>query len=498
MNKIKQRVGSRVTGRMLSWCEKDPEGNIPKVIAFLKKYAERPHILRQLGDAERAMADRDNPYRKLIMRVFSPELSPNVRRKMAQNFVFNASMVGNARAKKSAERLGCSVPYAILLDPTSACNLRCKGCWAAEYDKTDNLDNALIDRIITEGKELGIYFYLFSGGEPLVRKDDLIRIAEKHDDCVFLSFTNATLVDEKFAADLARVGNFALAISVEGSEGATDFRRGEGTYGKIIRAMDLLHAAGAPFGFSTCYHAQNVDAVADESYLDFLIEKGCMFGWYFTYIPCGRDALPELMTPPEKRALMLGRVRDWRRRKPIFLMDFWNDGEYVDGCVAGGKNYFHINAAGDVEPCAFIHYSNLNIRDVSLSDALKSPIFASYQRRQPFSKNQLMPCPLLDSPAKLEAIVRESGAHSTQPLDQEDVSDLAAKCRPAARAWEPMADELWKGLYPRYAKHRAIKDEEEALERRESGRRLRAAMATRLAERKAEENRQGEKARQGS
>jgi MoaA/NifB/PqqE/SkfB family radical SAM enzyme len=457
-------MGANIAGRMMTWCEKDPEKNIPKAISFLKRYAERPHVLRQLSDAERVMQDKDNPYHRLIMRAFSEE-APEVRQKVLKNFVFNASMAGNARAKRSARELGCSVPWAILLDPTSACNLKCKGCWASEYDKTDSLSMELMDRIIDEGKELGIYFYIFSGGEPLVRKHDLVKIAEKHNDCVFLSFTNATLVDEEFAAALARLGNFGLAISVEGSEEATDFRRGEGTYAKVIHAMDLLHAAGAPFGFSTCYHAKNVEAVADEAYLDFLIEKGCMFGWYFTYIPCGKDALPELMTPPEGRRLMLERVRDWRNRKPIFLLDFWNDGEYVDGCIAGGKSYFHINAAGDVEPCAFIHYSNLNIKDVSLAKALQSPLFASYQKRQPFNKNQLQPCPLLDNPEMLKAIVEESGARSTQPLDLEDVGELTDKCEPAAKAWTPMADELWKGLYPRYAATRAVKDKEDALEK---------------------------------
>jgi MoaA/NifB/PqqE/SkfB family radical SAM enzyme len=64
--------------------------------------------------------------------------------------------------------------------------------------------------------------YIYTGGEPLVRKDDLIRLCEKHPDCEFLCFTNGTLIDEEFADEMLRVKNFIPAISLEGFEEATD------------------------------------------------------------------------------------------------------------------------------------------------------------------------------------------------------------------------------------------------------------------------------------
>ena len=82
--------------------------------------------------------------------------------------------------------------------------------------------------------------YIFSGGEPLVRKDDIIKLCEANPDCAFLAFTNGTLVDEAFVKELKRVGNFVLAFSIEGYEDATDMRRGKGTYQKVIHAMSLL------------------------------------------------------------------------------------------------------------------------------------------------------------------------------------------------------------------------------------------------------------------
>ena len=66
-------------------------------------------------------------------------------------------------------------------------------------------------------------------------------------------------------------------------------------------------------------------------------------------------------------------------------MDFWNDGEYVNGCIAGGRDYLHINANGDIEPCAFIHYADSNIKEKTLLEAYQSPLFMQYRRNQPFN-----------------------------------------------------------------------------------------------------------------
>ncbi len=125
-------------------------------------------------------------------------------------------------------------------------------------------------------------------------------------------------------------------------------------------------------------------------------------------------------------------------------MDFWNDGEFAGGCIAGGRQYLHINANGDIEPCAFIHYSDSNIREKSLLEAYKSPLFMQYHDNQPFNPNMLRPCPLLDNPEKLVMMVEASGAQSTEILHPEDVNDLTGKCSHAAKCWAETADRLWE------------------------------------------------------
>jgi len=125
-------------------------------------------------------------------------------------------------------------------------------------------------------------------------------------------------------------------------------------------------------------------------------------------------------------------------------MDFQNDGEFVGGCIAGGRNYFHINANGDAEPCVFIHYSGANIRTHSLLEILKQPLFMAYRHNQPFNDNHLRPCPMLENPEILERMVKETGAKSTDLQSPEAVEHLCGKCHEYASSWAPVAEKIWQ------------------------------------------------------
>ena len=447
MGAIKQAA----VNMMVRKAVKDPDKTFPQLLDWAEKL-DRNHVNQRTYDnLHTVLKDPENNWNIFLHNIFK-QVAPDILEKLASSLVLNVAMESYNKRMESIQKYDCNIPWAILMDPTAACNLKCTGCWAAEYGKNASLPYEVLDRIIREGKELGIYTYIFSGGEPTVRKEELIQLCEAHQDCVFLAFTNGTLVDEAFAKELHRVGNFALAFSIEGYEEETDMRRGKGTYAKVIKAMDILRKEGCVFGFSTCYHSKNVDCVGSDAYVDFLIEKGCLFGWYFTYIPVGADAVPELVATAEQREFMYHQMRKWRQTKPAFLLDFWNDGEYTMGCIAGGRNYFHINANGDVEPCAFIHYSNVNIKDVSLLEALHSPLFMEYRKNQPFNDNMLRPCPLFDNPERLSDMFKRSGAHSTEMLSPENVDDLTAKTQKASENWAKVAKEIWEDPNePRYA-----------------------------------------------
>lgn len=439
---VKNRILAAGLNQAYKYMEKDPEANMGKLMELVDRFAG-DMMAPQRDAIRKVVQDPDSNWHRLIASLWT-DVDSEVFKTLFNNLILNVSFIGWEQQEKCREQYRCNIPWAILMDPTSACNLRCTGCWAAEYGHQLNMTLEELDSIIRQGKKLGTYLYIYSGGEPLVRKNDLIRLCQMHPDCVFLAFTNATLIDEAFADEMLRVKNFVPAISVEGFEEETDFRRGQGTYRRVMDAMSLLKRKKLPFGVSCCYTSKNVDVIGSEEYFDSMVEWGAKFAWFFTYMPVGVDAVPELMATAEQREAMYECIRAYRSTKPLFTMDFWNDGEYVQGCIAGGRRYLHINANGDIEPCAFIHYADSNIREKTLLEALQSPLFLAYHDNQPFHENHLRPCPVLDNPGRLTEMVAQSGAHSTDLMHPESADALCSKCVDAAERWAPVADELWE------------------------------------------------------
>lgn len=440
---MKEYVQSYAVKKVLSYLDEDPDKSLPKLIDWAYKIDKDGRFTNMLDPVSKILSDPDNNWNKLVKSLWT-DLDPAVRKVFFENFIVNTSFIGSRRQDAAKEEHDCNIPWAILMDLTSACNLKCTGCWAAEYGHKLNLEYDVLDDIIRQGTELGTYMYIFSGGEPLVRKDDIIRLCEAHPDCEFLAFTNGTLIDEAFADEMLRVKNFVPAISIEGFEEATDDRRGKGTYQRVRNAMCILKEKKLPFGASCCYTSKNVESLSSEEYMDMLIEAGAKFAWFFHYMPIGNEAVPELLPTPEQREIMYNRIRAYRETKPLFTIDFQHDGEFVGGCIAGGRSYLHINANGDIEPCAFIHYADSNIREHTLLEAYKRPLFMAYKEGQPFNENMLRPCPMLENPEALRDMVKRSGAHSTDMQSPENIDDLYNKCKPYADRWVPKANELWE------------------------------------------------------
>lgn len=440
---LSQHLKENIINKLYDYLEHNPEKHMPQIMELVDRLDIHQTLQIQRDFVREIIQDPQNIWYQYICDILK-SIDREVGETIFRNFIINAGVEGYAKQIQLKNQYGCNIPWTILLDPTSSCNLKCTGCWAAEYGHQLNLSYETIDNIICQGKELGVYFYIYTGGEPLVRKKDLIRICEKHNDCIFLSFTNATLIDEAFADEMLRVKNFIPAISVEGFQKATDSRRGQGTYQSVIKAMSLLKEKKLPFGISCCYTSQNVDEIGSAAYFDQMIEWGAKFCWFFHYMPVGMAAVKELMTTPQQREFMYHQIRHFRSTKPIFTIDFQNDGEYVGGCVAGGRRYLHINAKGDVEPCVFIHYSNVNIHDCTLLEALQSPLFMAYHDNQPFNENHLRPCPMLENPQRLRELIKQSKAVSTDYESFETVDHLCEKCDEYAKAWAPVAEYLWQ------------------------------------------------------
>ena len=444
-NNLKWSAGNLILDRVLKYIDKDPRGNLSKLILKAAKIGGKVYPEENFIKAGRIVKDENNVWSRFALNLLS-DIDREYLKKFFLSFAIGTGMGGTKTARESREKYKCNIPWIILMDPTSACNKNCKGCWSAEYGHRLNLSFDEMNGVINQAVSLGTHFYMFTGGEPLIRKDDIIKLCEEHRDCTFLAYTNATLVDQKFCDEMKRVGNISLAISVEGTEQSNDARRGEGSYKEAVKAMELLKKNGLLFGISVCYTSANLDFVTSDEFLDKMIGYGVKFALYFNYMPLGSGADVNLIPSPEQRKFMyswLRKVRNGKTGKPLFVMDFQDDGEYVGGCIAGGRRYFHINSNGDIEPCVFIHYSDSNIRTHTLLEALKNPLFTAYYHNQPFNENHLRPCPMLENPDCLRHIISETGAKSTDLITQEDVETLCSKCDKFAEHWKPVADEIW-------------------------------------------------------
>lgn len=358
----------------------------------------------------------------------------------------------------------CSIPRVLLVDPTSNCNLRCKGCWSQDYESGHSISYEKFDDILDQAEKLGIMDCLMTGGEPLLRKDDILKLCRKHNQMTFGAFTNATLIDEGFADAMAEEGNLNVFISIEGTREETDFRRGPGVYDKAIKAMDILRSRNIGFAFSACYHSKNYETIASDEFLDHMRERGAWFGWLFQYIPVGSNADTSLVCTAEQRAYVQEKIRDYCEKHDYVIIDFWNNGHLSFGCIGAGVGFAHINAKGDVEPCAFCHYSDSNIYEVSLAEALRSKFFTAFRDAQPFSDNPLRPCPLIDNPQAIIDVVNAGGARSTHLANPESPEDLARKSFERAKEWEELSGELFQKMpehnqknFPRFLKYLAFK-----------------------------------------
>lgn len=416
------------------------------IVDLTKKFYGKAAKPETLEKVKADFRDPNNRWTKFINTVLD-ETNHNYAKMVLLNLGYEAFLRGTKTIRANREKYHCNIPWLILFDPTMACNMHCIGCWSGTYGHKENLSFEDMDKIVTQGKELGVYLYMMTGGEPMVRKKDILKLCEKHHDCFFAAYSNSTLIDEETVKKVQKLGNLTFMLSIEGTPETNDERRGKGHYAAVMKAMDLLKKYGILFGTSICYTRENVEAVTSDDFFRLISSKGARFGFYFHYMPVGNNAVPELMPTVEQRKYMIERIRYIRSDKSdigFYPMDFQNDGEYVGGCIAGGRNYFHINSHGDAEPCVFIHFSNTNIHENSILEMLQSPLFMAYHEGQPFNRNHLRPCPMLENPQLLRQMVKKTGAHQTNLESPESADHLCAKCDDYAKAWAPVAAEIWK------------------------------------------------------
>jgi len=449
----KRVVLTKATESLVSYLKKDPEKRIKRavnaIVGMGEKFSFLPVFKEQLSGIKR-ITEADHSGKKLIVNLIK-DTREDVLKRLAVNFAVNASWIGIAKERAITEKEGFNVPYFMLIDPTERCNYNCKGCWAGSYEQAKEMPLETFNRVLNEAKDLGMYFIVVSGGEPTVYPH-LLDVFKEHNDMAFMFYTNGSLFTRKFVEKLADAGNAIPCFSVEGFKEKTDERRGEGAWDRVMKAMDNMKEAGVPFGYSITETHDNLEEVLSDEFVDFMINKGAKIAWYFQYIPVGRAPDISMMLTPEQRMRSYDRVHAIRSGKPLFAADFWNDGPYTGGCLAGGRRYFHITADGSIEPCAFIHLSQGNIYDMPLKEALQLPFFKEIQKMQPYSTNLLMPCLLVDNPDCFRKISLLPGVRSTDGTVENMSREVGRHLNKLSKQWESISTPVFDKDFPDTAK----------------------------------------------
>lgn len=310
------------------------------------------------------------------------------------------------RAKKQ-KMINGNIPAVIAISPTMRCNYNCRGCYSRDRTSNNELKTEELDSLFSEAADLGVLSVVVTGGEPFLRRDT-IELMEKHKKLLFVPITNGSKMTPKLAKRISKSGNIIQLVSIEGREQHTDNRRKKGSHKTALRAMQLLRKTGACFGFAVTNTSENSEALGTDSFIDSMIELGCSIGYFTEYVPCGLHPKLDWVLSEEERNSFRKKVLDFRKRKPIVLVQFPQD-EYGEQnrCTAAGIQSLHINSEGGIEPCPFINISLENIRNGGLKAACESPFLKAIRERDKLLKREKLACSLFEHYSELEKLARK-------------------------------------------------------------------------------------------
>lgn len=338
----------------------------------------------------------------------------NIKKKFINIFFINTYKGKYSRIREEYKRLyGYTPPHALIISMTKNCNYSCRGCWAKNYDDPTELSYEKWVEILTEAKEkMGIFMFYVTGGEPFLRKD-FLKLVEQFSDCLFFTYTNASLLDDDLIFKIKKLANVCPMISVNGLEKENDEIRGQGSYKTVMNVLDKLKNSGLFFGTSTVATRTNVDSISSQKYFKILSDKGAFWSWIFDYIPSSSPEDFDYLLTAENKMQIHKAVLKARNTLPLISFDY-NDTQEIGGCIAAGNKLVHIAANGFVEPCPMLHIAQHNLKNSSLQEALSSELFSKIRENILYDGNMYRPCLILDHPDMLKNYINKYNPHITQ------------------------------------------------------------------------------------
>jgi MoaA/NifB/PqqE/SkfB family radical SAM enzyme len=309
------------------------------------------------------------------LRVFFKDALRITLRNPAQAYYFLRTAIWQRRASKTRSHwksLGVQVPPILIFSVTNRCNLHCKGCYqqALHRSTEDELSNDEMRKVVRESSELGISFFVLAGGEPLVRPE-IVDIIMDYPDIIFFMFTNGLLIDQELLNRLKQNRNVVPVLSIEGFEEDTDGRRGQGVFRNLQRIIEMLRKNNIFYSVSITVTNSNIDTVTSVTFIGDLARLGCRFFLFLEYSPI-KEGTDHWVISLKQRKLLMDRIQVYRKQYRSLFIAVPGDEEEIGGCLSAGRGFVHIGADGALEPCPFAPFSDANIRNTPLIEALRS------------------------------------------------------------------------------------------------------------------------------
>lgn len=311
---------------------------------------------------------------KSILKMFQDAFRVSIKHPFIAGFYLKSAIRQYRAARKRGiwERKGLHAPPFMIVSITSRCNLQCKGCYAGELHRTigAEMNEDKLRHLFTEAGELGISIILIAGGEPLSRPE-ILRITRDFPRIIFPLFTNGLLINDQILTDLKKQPNVIPIISLEGYQSDTDFRRGQGVYQKVREVIDELNQRRIFFGVSLTMTRENFKVITSKEFIKKLINDGTKLFFFVEYVPV-KPGTEDLTPSEEQRNIVLELMKQFRHAYPGLFIAFPGDEEEFGGCLSAGRGFVHVSSDGALEPCPFAPYSDTNLKNQTLKEALKS------------------------------------------------------------------------------------------------------------------------------
>jgi MoaA/NifB/PqqE/SkfB family radical SAM enzyme len=349
---------------------------------------------------------------KGVERVVADSIKATLRNPKESAFMVKFAAYSKAASKRRAElkKIGEHIPPFLIASITSQCNLHCEGCYSrcnhatVDVAPVKQLSGEEWNKIFKEASDLGVSFILLAGGEPLLRKD-VIEAASTHQDILFPIFTNGTFINDEYFKILDKSRNLIPIMSIEGGKTATDARRGAGIYDRLIKNMDEFKRRGLIFGASVTVTTQNLKEVTSEDFINSLSDRGCKAVIFVEFVPVTEEG-KDLAPGDNEREYLINEIRRLREEHPeMVFVSFPGDEKSSGGCIAAGRGFFHINSHGGAEPCPFSPYSDINIKEHSLREAMNSELFVALRSGDILLDDHKGGCVLYEKREQVEAIL---------------------------------------------------------------------------------------------